>query len=325
MILSVSRRTDIPNYYAEWFMNRLREGYLYVRNPINAHQISKIELTPELIDCIVFWTKNPEGIFEFLDELKKYPFYFQFTLTGYGKDIEANIPNKKMVMIPRFQELSSKIGKERVIWRYDPILFSNRYTKEYHIAAFSQIAKSLMGYTEKCVISFVDIYRKNKSFLTEQNKNKLTIEQLNEFASTLQRIAKLYGIKVATCSEKIDLSACGIEHNQCIDKQLIEKITGDHLNVEKDINQRKECGCVESVDVGSYNTCVNGCLYCYATYNKETVEKCMQMYDINSPILCGRIMEEDKITERKLKRFRDAQIRLEDIEFEINNKETYKK
>ena len=143
MILSVSRRTDIPNYYSEWFYNRIKEGYLYVRNPMNAHQISKIILSPEVVDCIVFWTKNPEPMFSRLDELDAYQYYFQFTLTGFGNDIECNVPHKKEHMIPVFQKLAKRIGKQKMIWRYDPIIFTDKYTPEYHLKAFRQIAEEL--------------------------------------------------------------------------------------------------------------------------------------------------------------------------------------
>lgn len=312
MILSVSRRTDIPNYYAEWFMNRLQEGYLYVRNPMNAHQVSKIPLSKEQIDCIVFWTKNPVGIMSHLEELRAYPFYFQFTITGYGQDMERNIPDKKTVIIPRFQELSREIGKERVIWRYDPILFTKRYSTEYHLRAFRQMAESLCGYTEKCVISFVDIYRKNQSALAEMENRTLSETTLRDFAKSLHEIAAAYGIRVATCSEQIDLSDCGIAHNCCIDRELIERITGNHFQVGKDPNQRKECGCVESIEVGSYNTCANGCAYCYAAFDDKSVQKSRKCYNPHSPLLCGEIEKDDKITERKLKQIVDTQMRLED-------------
>lgn len=162
MILSASRRTDIPNYYSDWFLHRIEEGFVYVRNPMNPHQISKINLSPEVVDCIVFWTKNPKPMLDRLAELKAYSYYFQFTLTGYGTDIEAGVPHKKESIIPTFQSLSGKIGKEKVIWRYDPILFTDKYTPEYHLKAFEQIASALHGYTNKCVISFVDTYVKNK-------------------------------------------------------------------------------------------------------------------------------------------------------------------
>ena len=168
MILSVSRRTDIPSFYSDWFFNRLKAGFLYVRNHMNPHHISKIDLSPELVDCIVFWTKNPEPMLSRLNELKDYSFYFQFTLTGYGTDIESNVPHKRDKMIPIFQDLSSKIGSNRMIWRYDPILFTTKYTPEYHIKAFRQIAESLNGFTNRCVISFVDIYAKFDAFLRNQ-------------------------------------------------------------------------------------------------------------------------------------------------------------
>lgn len=142
MIISASRRTDIPNYYSEWFYNRIKEGFLYVRNPMNAHQISEIKITPEIVDCIVFWTKNPLPMMSRLDELKDYPYYFQFTLTGYGKDVEANLPNKKTEMIPVFQELAEKIGKEKVIWRYDPIFFFGSICKRISFEGISKYCRS---------------------------------------------------------------------------------------------------------------------------------------------------------------------------------------
>lgn len=301
MILSASRRTDIPNYYSEWFLNRIKEGYLYVRNPMNVHQISKIMLSSEVVDCIVFWTKNPEPMFSRLDELDAYQYYFQFTLTGFGNDIEWNVPHKRKSMIPIFQKLSHKIGKERVIWRYDPIIFTDKYNPAYHVKAFEQIAKELRGYTSKCVISFVDIYRKNQKNMKALNPFFLTENDLAMFGKEIAFIAGHYDIKVATCAETIDLSSCGIEHNCCVDKELIEKITGCKIQADKDKNQRKECGCMESIEIGTYNTCKNGCQYCYANYSQESVLQSGKLYDVNSPLLCGKITQKDKITERKVK------------------------
>ena len=313
VILSVSRRTDIPNYYSEWFLNRIKQGYVYVRNPMNAHQISKIILSPEVIDCIVFWTKNPEPMLPRLDELDHYKYYFQFTLTGYGSDIECNVPHKKKVMIPIFQKLSHKIGKEKVIWRYDPIIFNDKYSVEYHLKAYEQIAKELQGYTSKCVISFVDLYAKNKKQMKTLNPFFLTENELASFAKEMAFIARNYHIKVATCAETVDLSSCGIEHNCCIDKELIEKIIECNIQANKDKNQRKECGCIESVEIGTYNTCKNGCQYCYANDNPKSVSNNCNLYDVNSPLLCGKIAENDKITERKLKSLKEKQLTIWDI------------
>ena len=313
MILSVSRRTDIPNYYTEWFFNRIKEGFAYVRNPMNPHQVSKINISPAVVDCIVFWTKNPEPIMCRLDELADYNYYFQFTLTGYGKDIERNVPNKKEKMIPIFRELSEKTGKQKIIWRYDPIIFTKKYTPEYHLKAFEQIAQALNGYTEKCVISFVDVYAKNKKSIEAFNSYAPDKPEILAFAEKLSKIAGINGMAIGSCAESMDLSECGIEHNCCIDKALIEKITGYRINAEKDKSQRPECGCIESVDIGTYNTCKNGCKYCYANYNEESVAGNCIKYDPKSPILCGVIDENDKITERKVKSLRERQLSIFDL------------
>ena len=313
MILSVSRRTDIPNYYSEWFFNRLKEGFLYVRNPMNFHQISEIKISPDVVDCIVFWTKNPLPMMERLDELEAYNYYFQFTLTGYGNDVERNLPNKKTSVIPIFQELSNRIGKEKVVWRYDPIFFSNRYNAKYHLKAFRSIAEALSGYTEKCVICFLDIYPKNKKNMDNLLSYDLSDSELRGFAKELSNIAKENHIKIGSCAEKIDLDEYGIIHNSCIDKELIEKIIGCKLKINKDKNQRIECGCVESVEVGTYNTCKNGCVYCYANYSAKSVESNFQKYDPLSPLLCGHIEKDDKISTRKVVALKETQISIFDI------------
>lgn len=310
MILSVSRRTDIPNYYSDWFFERVREGFLYVRNPMNPHQVSRIPLSPQVVDCMVFWTKNPEPMLERLDELKEYPFYFQFTLTGYGRDIEPGVPPKKHQMIRVFQRLSEKIGSRRVIWRYDPILFNPKYSLEYHRKAFSQIASALNGCTEKCVISFADIYAKNR-----KNMEKLQVfvpeqEKLLDFAGQLADLAGQNHMTIASCAEILDLSACGISHNSCIDRELIEELTGCSIRAGKDKNQRASCGCLESVEVGTYDTCPNGCVYCYACQDGESVRRMQSMYDPRSPLLCGRLETDDRITERKVQSLKEIQLRL---------------
>ena len=312
MILSVSRRTDIPNYYSDWFYNRIKEGFLYVKNPMNPHRISRIELSPDLVDCIVFWTKNPEPMMARLHELDDYIYYFQFTLTGYGRDIEPNVPHKKERIIPVFQRLSDTVGSSRVVWRYDPILFNDIYTEEYHLKAFEQIAGALAGYTKKCIISFVDTYAKNKAvmkmlgireiFLEDGGEDSDSYQNLKMFAAKLSKIAHQNGMEIATCAEKIDLSDCDIAHSSCIDQALVEKITGHSIDVGKDKNQRAECGCVESVEVGTYHTCLNGCKYCYANDSHERAERNFKAYDADSLLLCGRVEDGDKITERKVKR-----------------------
>lgn len=308
MILSVSRRTDIPNYYSEWFIDRIKKGFLYVRNPMNAHQISKINLSPDVVDCIVFWTKNPDKMIKQLDYLKEYIYYFQFTLTGYGKDIEPNIPNKRHELITTFKELSKKIGKERVIWRYDPILINKKYTVEYHLKAFEEIACNLANYTEKVIISFVDLYAKTQRNTMELEIEKMSYMDMVSLAKNMVKIASKHNLIVETCAEEIDFQDIGIAHGSCIDKKLIERLLGCKIIGDKDKNQRGECRCLESVEVGTYNTCLNGCKYCYANFNDEKVKENVKLYDIDSPLLCGKIGSGDKITDRKVKSLKDTQI-----------------
>lgn len=308
MILSVSRRTDIPAFYAEWFFQRIREGFLYVRNPMNPRQVSRIGLSPEVVDCIIFWSKNPAPMLERLDELREYPFYFQFTLTGYGRDIEPGLPDKRKEVIGTFQKLSEKVGKERVVWRYDPILVNDRYTMEYHWKAFEEIAGCLKGYTEKVVISFVDFYAKTLRNTKDLYIKSLSREEMKEIAEEMAQIAKSCGLVIETCAEQINLQDVGIRHGSCIDKKQIEKIAGCSLSVEKDKNQREACGCCESIDVGAYNTCRNGCRYCYANYHEEQVRKCIACYDVNSPLLCGRIEPKERVTDREVRSFRNPQL-----------------
>lgn len=313
MILSASRRTDIPNYYSEWFINRVKEGFLYVRNPVNVHQISRINLSPSCVDCIVFWTKNPLPMMDKLDDLQSYPYYFQFTLTSYGKEIEPNLPDKRKTMIPAFRELSRKIGKERVIWRYDPIIFTDRYTEEYHRKAFQAIAESLCGYTEQVVISFVDLYAKTKKNMQGTHMVSVSQCRMEEFASELSRIARTNNMRIAACAEELDLSACGIERSSCIDQQLIERLIGCRIDAQKDKNQRGECRCIESVEVGAYHTCRSGCRYCYANDSAGRVKENCRLYHPESPLLCGVISDKDIITERRMKSLKIEQMNLFDL------------
>lgn len=299
MILSVSRRTDIPAFYSEWFFNRIREGFVYVRNPLNIHMVSKVPLTPELIDCIVFWSKNPAPMLNRLDDLKDYMYYFQYTLNPYNKNMECNVPQKHDGL-ETFQRLSDLIGPKRVIWRYDPILFSENMDMNYHIQYFEEIAKRLEGCTTTCVISFVDLYKKTQRNLKDTTARELNVNEMMALASNLFGISQKYGMTIQTCAEEIALEQIGIKHGRCIDNVLIEDLLGVKLVVAKDGNQREECGCVQSIDIGEYNTCGHNCKYCYANFDNNVVAKNRQFHNPNSPLLIGELKENDKIVERKI-------------------------
>jgi len=306
MILSVSRRTDIPAFYSDWFYNRLKEGFFYSRNPMNSKQISNISLSPELIDCIVFWSKNPSPMLDRLKEVDKLygaKYYFQFTLNPYEKDLEAYLPPKKQI-IETFKNLSNKIGPERVVWRYDPIILTDKYDVNYHRNAFKELLKELAPYTKRCVVSFVDLYAKTTRNMREINFIEFTDEKMRELAREISNQAAIYNLPVESCAEIIDLSAQGIQHTHCIDANLIKDIvkaaTGCDMDLDnkkdKDKSQRQECGCIASRDMGAYNTCLHGCKYCYANWDPDEVRKNFQQCDKNSPLLFGTVQQNEKVT-----------------------------
>ena len=313
MIISASRRTDIPAFYSEWMINRIKEGYVLVRNPMNIHQIGRISLSPEVVDGIVFWTKNPVPMLDRLSELDQYTYYFQFTLTAYDRDVEPNIPSKNEVIIPGFQKLSKAIGRDRVIWRYDPILFNDRYTMEYLYKYFRVLASKLGDYTEKCTVSFLDLYRNTARNVSPLSIQTETAEIQHEIMQKFSEIAREYGIYIDTCAEKMDLGSMKIAHACCIDKDRFERLGNCRLKLGKDPNQRSECGCVASIDIGAYNTCKHGCLYCYANYSQKTVKKNSLAHNPNSPLLFGEVGEDDVIKVRDVKSCKEYQLTIFDL------------
>lgn len=310
MIISVSRRTDIPSYYSTWFFNRLKEGYAYVRNPMNPHQISEISLSPDVVDGIVFWTKNPTPMLNSLDKLQNYTYYFQYTLTPYGDDVEKNIPSKNNIIIPTFRKLSSLIGKERVVWRYDPILLSDKYTLQYHMQCFCRLCDKLADYTEKCTISFLDLYKNMQRNITPLGIRPLSYGQAEELAGYFSEVAHEHGIYIDTCAENMELDKYGIKHASCIDQDRLERIGNYKLDIERDKNQRDACNCVSSIDLGAYNTCQNGCVYCYANFNQTLVNDCCKKHNPSSPLLYGEVGIDDIIRPRAMKSLRNDQISL---------------
>ena len=300
MILSASRRTDIPSYYSEWFRNRLKAGYVLTRNPMNSKQVSRIELSPEVIDCIVFWTKDPLPMLDKLTQIDAmgYHYYFQFTLTTYGKEIEHNLRDKKDI-IKTFQTLSNIIGKDRVIWRYDPILINDDVTAQYHQENFSKLCRELKGYTQTCMISFIDIYTKLSKSVNGKVLRSATEEEIERLSNSFSEIGNEYGIKLKACCEPYDLSRFDIGKVACVDRELVERLCGHAIEAKPDKNQRTGCGCVQSVDIGVYNTCKHGCIYCYANHSNVSIDKNFYRHDPNSDILIGSVGTEEKVKLRK--------------------------
>jgi hypothetical protein len=280
----------------------LEEKFVYVRNPMNLRQVSKINLAPELVDCIVFWSKNPKPMIDKLQSdrtlLKDYNYYFQFSLNPYEPDVEAGLPPKTEI-IETFKRLSDMIDPQRVIWRYDPVLVNSKYSTAYHIDKFDEFSGALKGYTEKVTFSFIDFYKKIAKNIKLLEVVEISTEEKNIIAQRFSEIAKSNNLSIDTCAEEIDLSGYGITHARCIDDRLISKIVGHYLLVEKDKNQRLECGCVKSIDIGEYNSCSNGCTYCYANYSNGIVDKNAKEHIQSSPLLIGDVCPDDIVKERK--------------------------
>ncbi|MCI1823367.1 MAG: DUF1848 domain-containing protein [Megasphaera sp.] len=301
MIVSASRRTDIPAFYSEWLLNRLRDGYVFVPNPRNPLHYSRVELQPQTVDCFVFWTKNPAPMISKLDEIAAmgYPFYFQFTLTPYGREIETYLP-PKTILVQTFRKLSTLIGAKRVVWRYDPIMLTDHMDVSYHLKHFEQIAAAIEGYTKRCIFSFLDFYPKVRSALRNIAVMEVQQSDMLRIAEGFSNIAQKYRIRLSTCCEAIDLSRYDIEHAACIDAKLIEDILGCAVHSKKDANQRPGCGCMESVEIGTYDSCAHGCIYCYANSAMQTVRQHIACHDPMSPVLFGHLPKDAVITERKM-------------------------
>ncbi len=270
MIISASRRTDIPAFYMDWFMERLRAGYAVARNPVNRAQARRVDLSPEAVDGIVFWSKNPAPLLSRTDTLSAYPYYLQYTLNAYGTDIEPGPPPMD-ARVGAFHALADAIGPHRALWRYDPILLTETYTAAFHVEAFARIARMLRGYTERVTISFIDRYAKIEKAMASLGMRRPDGPEACGIARTLSGIAKENGMTIAACAEETDFSGLGVGRARCVDAALLSRIAEKPVNGGRDPNQRPACGCAPSVDIGMYNTCAHGCAYCYANAGGKAV------------------------------------------------------
>lgn len=304
MILFVSGRCDIPAFFSIWFYKRMDEGFVDVRNPYNEHQISRIMLNENTVDCILFCTKNPIPMLERLDEITL-PYIFQITITPYNQDIERQVQDKKQV-IDAVKYLSKKLGKDRVIVRYDPILLNSTYTVDYHKRAFEKLCASLTGYVNKIIISFVDMYKNTKENMRIMALRELDDIRMVEIAKVLGPIGKAYDIKIKTCAESINLEAYGIQKGECMNAEDIEKVIGHPFEKPSGKSVRKTCNCLPSVDIGDYNCCLHYCLYCYANYDQKSVKDNFKRHNPNSTVLLGELTDKDKITIRSGKKVKQT-------------------
>ena len=292
MVLNVSGRCDIVAFYTEWFMNRYKEGFVDVRNPISPKLVSRIYF--EDVDLIVFCTKNPIPIIKYLKDIDK-PIIFHITLTPYKKDIEPNVPPKGKI-IEAIKEVSRIIGSENVYVRYDPILLNDKYTIDYHIKAFDNMCSKLDGYTNSIITSFVDDYknvRNNKDILKLKD---FTEDDYKQIGINFSKSAKKHNMTVQTCYEDNNLVEYGFIKRDCVDATLAFKKTGK-TNFKK--WSARKCGCIEMVDIGVYNSCKHFCKYCYANYDEDKVNDNFKKHDKNSSFLVGNSQYDDIIKIRK--------------------------
>lgn len=293
MILNVSGRTDILAFYTPWFINRMKEGFFDVRNPFNPKQVSRIYLSD--VDLIVFCTKNPHPIIEYLPNIKK-SILFHITLTGYQNDIEPNVINKKQI-IEDIKKISNILGKSNVYVRYDPILINDKYTIDYHIHAIERICKLLSGYIDKIIISFIDDYKNTRKNSNILKYKKLTKEDYKILGTSLYKLMNKYNIRIHTCCEDEDLSKYGLPKEECLSHELAYILTGKKYSNWK--ARKASCSCVKMVDIGAFNTCPHLCKYCYANYLEDEVLNNIKKHDINSTMLLGHLEKDDLLTIRR--------------------------
>lgn len=309
MIIQTGMRTDIPAFYHKWLINRIKEGYVLVRNPYNPKSVTRYSLSPEVVDLIAFCTKNPEPVLPYMEVFKPYGQYWFVTITPYGKEIEPNVPDKERVL-ESFKKLSGIVGKDSIGWRYDPVFINETYSVRRHISEFEKMAETLSGYTETCVISFIDIYKKverNFSGVSEVPKaDRLRLGK--EFI----RIASKYGMAIRPCAEGNELEPYGADCAGCMTVNTFEKALNNHLNVPKrKTNQRNgKCACLLGVDIGAYDTCGHLCRYCYANTDTACVKENMKRHNPESPFLIGCSMPDDVIHDAAQKSWADGQMRL---------------
>ena len=304
MIINTGQRTDIPAFYAEWFANRLKEGFVCVRNPYYPNQVSRYRLDPSVVDIIGFCTKNPAPMFPYMELLKDYGQYWFVTITPYGKDIEPNVPDKHK-LLENFKRLSDIVGVNSVGWRYDPIFITDKYTLDYHLRAFDKMATALEGYTKTVVISFIDLYPKVKRNFPKAKE--VTAEERLALGKEFIRIATAHGMTVKPCAEGDELSEFGADCSGCMKISDYEKAIGKRLNAPKKKGARAECACYLACDIGAYNTCKHLCRYCYANAEPSKVLEKSSMHDSNSPFLIGNYSDGDIIHDVPQKSWIDEQ------------------
>lgn len=289
MIVSASYKTDIPTFYGQWFMNRLRAGFCFVVNPYGK-QVYRVALDRGGVDGFVFWTKNIGPFFKNLPEVagRGFPFIVQYTINGYPRALESSVVDWRR-SVEHAHEVCRTFGPRVVVWRYDTILLSSITPHEFHVENFTRLAEMLAGATDEVVVSFAQAYRKTKRNLDAASRaagftwSDPSDEEKRELLLRLVPVAQRHGLRVTVCSQRSYVVA-GTGEARCVDAERLADISGQRLRVKLKGN-RPECGCFESRDIGDYDTCPHGCVYCYAVQNRDVALTRYRAHDPESPFL----------------------------------------
>lgn len=301
MIINTGSRTDTVQYYSDWLLKRFKEGFVYSRNPLFPNIVTRYELNPNILDCVVFCSKNYEPILDRLTEITdKFNTYFHYTITAYGRDIEPNVPTIDE-SIETLIKLSKIVGKQRIAWRYDPILLTKKYTKQVHYNTFDYISKRLSPHIDRCIFSFVDMYKKLETNMPEiiilNNNDKI------EIAKNIGSIAKKHNMIIQTCATIEDFKQFGILQSGCMTSEILGNANNITFKKVRHSGNRQGCKCIENRNIGDYDTCPNGCKYCYANKNPQIAQENYKKHNPNDLMILGNLKPTDKIQQSNQKSY----------------------
>ncbi len=311
MIINTGARTDTAQWYAPWLLRRFEEGFVYVRNPLFPHKVSRYELDPAVVDCVVFCSKNYAPLLPRLHEItSRFNTHFHYTITAYGPDIEPEVPDLDE-SIRTLYELERQVGARRICWRYDPVLLAGEYTVERHLDTFTWLAERLAGHVDRCIFSFVEMYQKLERNFPELKS--IGPRDRDCLAAGLGRIASQHGMPIQTCGNNGLWPQYGIGTSACTTLAMLGAANGVAFKSLKHKGQRAGCGCFESRDVGAYDSCPNGCRYCYANRDHaKALYNYLHAHDPESPLLLGHLREDDEVSQAPQRSLliRDTQLAL---------------
>ena len=295
MIINTGARTDTAQWYFPWLLRRFEEGFVLVRNPLFPQKVTRYELEPSVVDCVLFCSKNYAPLLPRLHEITgRFNTYFHYTITAYGPDLEPEVPDLDE-SVRTLLELERQVGSHRICWRYDPVLLTGDYTVERHLETFSWLAEQLAGHVDRCIFSFVEMYKKLETNYPELEP--VSPANRDRLAAGFGRIAASRRMRIQTCGNNGVWPQYGIGASGCTTLKMLGEANGVEFRELKHKGQRVGCGCFQSRDVGAYDSCPNGCRYCYANRDHDkALDNYLHAHDPESPLLLGNVREDDEVS-----------------------------